>query len=59
MLLFFSLPIQYQDVETRHSRLLQASEQCFRKTPHSLKIYIFFKKDGGRANYQNINNENG
>ena len=30
----FSLPIQYIHVETRHSRLLQASEQCFHKTPN-------------------------
>ena len=37
MLLFFSLPIQYIHVETRHSRLPQASEQCFRKTPNYLK----------------------
>ena len=34
MLLFFSLPIQYIHVETRHSRLSQASEQCFHKTPN-------------------------
>ena len=33
----FSLPIQYIHVETRHSRLLQASEQCFHKTPNYSK----------------------
>ena len=37
MLLFFSLPIQYIHVETRHSRLSQASEQCFRKIPNYFK----------------------
>ena len=37
MLLFFSLPIQYIHVETRHSRLPKASEQYFRKTPNYLK----------------------
>ena len=40
VLLFISLPIQYINVETRHSRLPQASEQCFRKTPNYLKISL-------------------
>ena len=37
ILLFFSLFIQYIHAETRHSRLPQALEQCFRKTPDYLK----------------------
>ena len=35
--MFFNLLIQNIHAETRHSRLPQASEQCFRKTPNNFK----------------------
>ena len=54
ILLSFRLLIQNIHTETRHSRLPQASELCFRKTPNYFKINHWYKREKYLESYESI-----